>query len=117
MPQLDCTTCTARQKVARGCETVAKDKVVLDGFPLVRCPRRPFLEEGDGISDVLWYYKAYKSGMLPVSGGLLDQPNQLMEWFRVIDGAISTVERAKEAEADQKRKADAARGRRPGRGR
>lgn len=114
MPELDCMTCTDRQKVARGCHGPPKNKVKLEGQLLDRCPRRLFLDEGDGVSEVLWYYKNYKSGLLPVTGGLLDQPNQLMEYFRIIDGAMSTVERAKDEENAAKRRADEARAARGG---
>lgn len=72
----------------------------------MRCPRRLFLEESEGIADVLWYYKNYKAGILPVSGGLIEQPAQLMEYFRIIDAAMSTVEAAKDAENEKKRKRD-----------
>ena len=88
-------TCTARQKVAWGCEGNAKDKIEIDRELQTTCPLRPFMpgdKDRDGISDVLWYYAAYKRGQLPDFGGLQDQPGMLMDIFRVIDGAVGTIE-------------------------
>lgn len=95
-------TCTDRQKVAWGCNGGAREKAVMDGKALDTCPRRPFMqgdEDYDGISEVLWYYAAYKRGQTPDAGGLQDQPGMLLDLFRVIDGAVGTIEMAQQEEA------------------
>jgi hypothetical protein len=74
----------------------------MDGVVQDRCPRRPFMpgdQDHDGISEALWYYAAYKRGQLPEQGGLQDQPGMLMDIFRVIDGAVGTIEMDQQAEA------------------
>lgn len=58
-------------------------------------------KDHDGISEVLWYYAAYKRGQLPDSGGLQDQPGMLLDIFRVIDGAMGTVEAIQQEERDK----------------
>jgi hypothetical protein len=89
------------QKVARGCEEPARSQITLDGVKLERCPRRLFLDHTHDINELLWYYSAYKRGQLPSPGGLLDQPALMMEAFRVIDGAMSTVEAELSKERDK----------------
>lgn len=69
-------------------------------------------KDHDGISECLWYYTAYKRGQLPESGGLQDQPGMLMSIFRVIDGAVGTIEADQQAERDREN----AQNRRGGRG-
>lgn len=63
-------------------------------------------EDEAGISELLWYYAAYKRGQLPDEGGLMDQSAHLMDNFRVIDGAVNTVERL----LQEQREKEAARG-------
>lgn len=85
-------------------------------MPLTRCPKRLFMpgsEDEDGVSELLWYYANYKRGVLPDQGGLLDQSGHLMQLFRIIDGAVATIERyqQEELEKERERNARAARGR------
>jgi hypothetical protein len=44
------------------------------------------------MNDIFWWYGNFKKGLLPVDGGLLDQPALMMEQFRVIDGAVASIE-------------------------
>jgi hypothetical protein len=68
---------------------------------LDRCPRRLLLDQPQDVAEVFWWYQNYRRGLLPVDGGLLDQPALLMECFSVIDSAIATYE-AEQAEEMRK---------------
>lgn len=59
--------------------------MVIDDEPLLRCPRRPFLEEPAFFNELLWSFGRYKEGHLPEDGGLRSQPYRLIELFRVIE--------------------------------
>lgn len=95
-----------------GCTADAKDKIEIEGNPVPRCPKRLWLEDGEGLSEVLWLYSNYKRGQLPGAGGLQDQPAQLMTYFRIIDAAAAQIERLQEEKAERERN----RNRNPGRG-
>lgn len=76
-------------------------------MPLTRCPKRLFMPGGQdeaGVSELLWYYTRYKEGQLPEAGGLLDQSGHMMIMFRVIDGAVGTIEKAQQEELERERK-------------
>lgn len=73
----------------------------------------PGTEEEASVSELLWYYSCYKRGQLPEPGGLLDQSAHLMTMFRIIDGAVATIERHQQEKAQQ----EANRARRSGSGR
>lgn len=64
----------------------------------------PGNEDEAGVSELLWYYANYKRGQLPEPGGLLDQSGHIIVMFRVIDGAVSTVERAQHDQMEKERK-------------
>jgi hypothetical protein len=67
----------------------------------------PGNEDEAGVSELLWYYANYKGGRLPEAGGLLDQSGHMMTMFRVIDGAISTVEHHQQEELEKERRKNA----------
>lgn len=107
LPEFQCDTCTAHQKLSRGCETDAPIPLELDGETLFRCPRRPLLENSSLYADLFWLYQSHKEGHLPESTnlGLLGQPNKLLQMFRVIDGAFADLREEKE---EQRRRVEAA---------
>ena len=92
--------------MSRGCDGLPTLKTEIEGQLLTRCPKRLFLDHPDDMSEVLWYYSNYKRGLLPVAGGLLDQPALLMEMFKVIDSAMNAIEieRSKEGRGGSKPK-------------
>jgi len=97
-----------------GCTAPAKEKVEIEGQLLTRCPMRLFLDNPTGMSKIMWYYDNYKRGVLPVDGGLLDQPALLMEFIVVIQGAVNTIQSAEDEEQKRKMRAAENKGRRGG---
>lgn len=80
----------------------------MDGEELLRCPRRPLLEDPEFFSELFWNYKAFQRGFLPNAGGLEDQPVMLMDSFRVLEQALDLCEAQKrEKEARRSRRAAA----------
>jgi hypothetical protein len=78
--------------VLRGCEARPKDRKEIEGKIPERCPKRLFLDQPEDMAEIFWWYGNYKKGLLPVGGGILDQPALMMELFMVIDGAVATIE-------------------------
>lgn len=100
LPDWQCSTCTANQKLARGCETDAKQPVELDGEKLKRCPRRMLLDQPIYAGEIWWLYSRYSDGMLPEHGGLYDQPAKYLAVVRLLE----TVRAAADSENEQKEK-------------
>ena len=99
--------------MAWGCEGEAAEKIEIEGEQVTRCPKRLFYHidpRSEDFGEVLWYYSAYKRGQLPNAGGLQDQPGMLMDLFKVIDGAVNTIEQMQ----TEKLKADRGAGNRRG---
>lgn len=92
LPEWDCETCTAAQKVARGCEAPARQRLELDGEVVTRCPRRPLLDTPQWLDELFWLYSNYTKGILPDGGTLLTNPAKLVDAFRVLSGAIALAE-------------------------
>lgn len=105
LTDLDCSTCTASQKIARGCTAKARAPEIIGGEEFHRCPRSPLLEDPEYFSEVFWGHQQFKKGMLPEEGALLSQPAKLMELYFTIDRTRNWCEREKE----KRQKADAAR--------
>ena len=78
--------------------------MALDEVELVRCIRRPILEDPHFYTEVFRMYRAYKNGNFPEDGGLLSQPARLMILFSVVDGAITYCEEERESREKLKRK-------------
>lgn len=74
----------------------------------------PGTEEEASVSELLWYYSNYKRGQLPEAGGLLDQSAYMMTMFRIIDGAVGTIERHHQEKAEREARIAANRGQRGG---
>lgn len=68
------------------CRRTLCPKVLPCTFP--EC-HRPDPIESTWINEIILLYQDCKAcGVLPDSGGLLDQSADLMRWFRVIDGKV-----------------------------
>jgi hypothetical protein len=102
LPERICSTCTSLKKRTYGCETDATQILELDGVRLLRCPRRPLLDDPQLYGEVFWLYRSYKKGYLPNSGGLDDQPAKYMAYVKVIDRALDFCQQ--EADAREKAK-------------
>lgn len=110
LDDLDCSTCTANQKLARGCESDAKSPQSIGEEVFRRCPRRPLLEDPEFFSDLFWSHQQFKKGILPEEGALKSQPAKLMEFYFLIDRTRNwcdrekmKAEKAKQARAARKR--------------
>ena len=100
----DCSTCTSFQKKNRGCTEDALKPIVMDDEELMRCPRRPLLDDPIWYDELFWLYGNYKSGILPEPGGLQAQPHKLMEAIRTLDRAQKAANGEKE-EGDKRKAA------------
>lgn len=108
LPERVCHKCTPEKKAEWGCTKDAPIPIRFDDEETRRCPARVLHpDEGNttGLSEILWYYGRYKSGLLPDEGGINDQSAQLMQCFSEIDAANTEVEVAEREEAERKRKA------------
>lgn len=89
-----------------GCDEPVQFPVVMAGEEYYRCPLRPLYENPDKLPEIIWYYRSYNKGFLPVEGGLLDQPHKLLSCIKVIDKAynMAEAEKAEKEELARKRK-------------
>lgn len=104
MPERNCATCTARQKLTWGCDDAPRDKLEIDGFLLARCPKRPILDDPVGFSDLFWHYGQMQKGYLPEKGGLNDQPAKFMQYMRIIDRALDYCRSEQDRREEAKRR-------------
>ena len=70
-----------------GCNTDAVLPLMLDGETILRCPRRPYLDNSAWYNHVLSSYKYAQKGMLTEPGTWLDQGAKLISAFAVLDAA------------------------------
>lgn len=106
----DCLTCTARDKMVRGCsEDVPKHfAFTFQGVEHRRCPRRPILDDPGLYGDVFYQYRQKEKGFLPEAGGLMDQPAVLVQAWQEIDRTLSAIDQYKKDEEASKRRTKAA---------
>ena len=88
LPDWDCRACTVAQKLARGCEAPARQRLELDGVVVERCPRRPLLDNPRWLNEVFWLYSNWSKGILPDGSTLHTNPALLTEAIRAIDDAM-----------------------------
>lgn len=94
MPQLNCLTCTAAQKLDRGCETDAKASWKDGNEYFKRCPRRFFLENAEEYQELLWSYVNFRErSLLPSAGGIDDQVGEWVQLMQVIDRAHNDAQK------------------------
>lgn len=96
LPNWDCTTCKAQQKLERGCTTEPLIPQEMDGEVLTRCPRRPMLDYPALFADVFSVYSWYKRGGFPDKGTYLDQAAAFVQVVEIIEQAIAEAKAAKE---------------------
>ena len=106
LPEYDCVTCTAQQKIFRGCDGDVQGPyaLVINGEIHQRCPRRPILEDPAWYAEVFWLYRQKEKGYLVDEGGLDSQPNKLIQAFRVIDQTINICVQAKDEQEKSKKR-------------
>jgi hypothetical protein len=111
-PEYDCRACTAVQKLSRGCETDRAVPLEVGGMTLLRCPRRPLLDDPNFYSEVFWLYRSWKDGHLPEGSatGVHGQPNKMLMAYRVMDNAKHDAFSAKATRQAAKHAAQAAAG-------
>ena len=115
-PERDCTTCTALKKRDYGCEARletgpdgtskwigrGKHQILIDGKPDWSCPRRPWLDDPEGLFFLMDVYAHYQNGFLPEQGGVLDQPAKLMRMLAIIGKAHADCDEQQQAEAKKR---------------
>lgn len=109
LPERNCATCTARQKIQWGCEGDAKLPIELDGEEQTTCPRRPILDDPALYEELFWLYRSYAKGMLPEEGSILSQPAKLVQAISIMDLTLDGVN-AHKRETEARNRARAARG-------
>lgn len=106
-----------RNKERKNCETPANSRLheirLSEGrsIHLSRCPGNYTLENFSYYMDL---YNAYQRGILPFEGSLSDQPNKVMEIFRLIQTFID-AKMKQEAEEQRKKQRSMERIKRRGR--
>ena len=65
------------------------------------CPARTI---GAFEAEMMFFYRHYKNGFLPVAGGFLDQTRRFLDAMVTIEGEINNVEAARVEALPKKRK-------------
>lgn len=69
----------------QGCGVLTDDyKVEIDGFGFHSCLCHDNFQF-KGINDLIYMYNLFNKGVMPFPGSLMEQPNQLLEYFRLLD--------------------------------
>ena len=87
---LNCQNCNEALKIFRGCESIPKQPYLVDGKPLDRCPAKVIPIE---VKEYIRYYAYYKKGHLIFPGGIMKQPNKLMQVFDILESAEIEAEK------------------------
>lgn len=61
----------------------------IDGVLHYRCPRRPILEQPGEFGSLFWLFQQFERGVLPEDGGILSQPEKMMQQFRFMQSVVS----------------------------
>lgn len=75
----------------------------LDGEDLLRCPRRPILDNPEFYSRLFGRYRHYQKGHFFEEGAIGSQPALLMECFDVMDQTLDVVENYRREQEAKKR--------------
>lgn len=92
-------------RTKKGCGTISKDvKIELDGFGYYSCLCHQNFQHPI-FNTLLTIHQQYENGILPFSGGLLDQPSQIIEMLNFISKLKldNEIEQRKENERNNKK--------------
>lgn len=81
-----------------------------NGEDLFSCPRQTLKEDAQDWNRLLLFYGMYLKGYLPETGAIADQPNWMIQAFRVLDEANAECDR-QEQEKEQRLRAASSGGR------
>lgn len=108
LPERDCSDCPANQRVRWGCEADAPFPLPFDGERVLRCPRKPWLDNTEWYNQLFEAYSWREKGFLPGPGTWRDQDHRFVTACNVIDKAHNdasdeerSVQEAKRAQADR----------------
>ena len=89
LEEYDCKTCAEELKPHRGCteEALRPQLVFEDGAELLRCPVRCVTKD---LWQVARAYRYREAGLMPVSGGWMEQSATLLEAFDLLDREIAS---------------------------
>ena len=102
MPELNCATCTADQKLYRGCETDAPIPTTVMGVDHWRCLRRPVLDDPRGFSYWLRLFHNFRQGFLPEPGAYMEQSALVLDVFYFLDSVYGKIEEFRREQAKAK---------------
>ncbi len=108
LPERDCSDCPASNRVRWGCESDASFPIPFDGERILRCPRKPYLDDPDWYNGIFEAYSWREKGFLPGPGTWRDQDHRFVSACNIIDKAHHDasederqVQEAKRAQADR----------------
>ena len=89
---LNCQKCSDGVKEINGCEkdSTMGERWEVGSYKLTRCPLKILTIEG---MEYMEAYRFYKNGILPMSGGWLDQAQTFIEVIGIIEAEIGKVEK------------------------
>jgi hypothetical protein len=98
----DCEKCRERKLYRyRGCNGYrrignAEEPIALDRFGRWKVECCPRLYATRQVITAVRLWQFYQKGFLPFSGGILNQPFRVAQWFQTIDAEISKIEAEKD---------------------
>lgn len=121
MPDRQCSGCTSQEEWGCTAKRIKPDDpdedpqdswqnpaympITLDDEDTYACPRQHIHENPRYWAQLLKFYSFYKNGYLPQAGAVIDQANQLMEAFRILDQTNADCD-AQEREKKNRKKGD-----------
>lgn len=103
LPERNCGRCTAAQKVQWGCTADAKLPIELEGEKMLRCPRRPILDDPAFYGEVFGLYRNFQKGFLYDEGSLGSQPAVVVDCFQVLEQTLGLVDDYRQEQAAKKK--------------
>ncbi len=114
LPERDCNDCPDQDRVRWGCVADAMPPMPInfDGERILRCPRKPYLDNPDWYNRILEFYGWREKGFLPNPGTWRDQDQRFVTICAVIDKAKSDADAEENEIRDAKQAQMKAQGRR-----
>lgn len=87
---MNCAACNENMKIERGClkDSPIPDKWQIGNIRFQRCPKKIIDPE---VQVYIIAYNFYKNGILPNSGGWLNQTAKFIEMIGLIEGEINCI--------------------------
>ena len=108
LPERDCSDCPEADRKRWGCDSDTSFPLPFDGERVLRCPRRPFLDNPEWYNQLFEAYTWREKGFLPGPGTWRDQDHRFVIACGIIDKAHSDAS-DDERETQEAKAAQAAR--------